>query len=125
MWTILCLPAPIYFFAIRDSALSWSLWEYVAMTAHVVFVIHTSASFVAILHNHSHVPLFKKNIPGSQILNNVWQSWLLGPLFGQSPDTYYCHHIKVRSCFAYLAFILMYVLHGVCSPLSAPFRCTT
>lgn len=88
-------PTVIYFFAVRDSAAAWAWWEYLWMAAHVAMTIHTSASYVAILHNHCHVPLFKKDGPAA-FLNNTWMTWFVGPLFGQSPDTYYCHHIKVR-----------------------------
>lgn len=95
LWTVMFVPTPVYFFGIRDSALSWAWWEFAWIAAHVGLCIHFSASYVAILHNHCHVALFKKNGPAA-ILNSTWLTWLVGPLFGQSPDTYYCHHIKMH-----------------------------
>lgn len=48
--------------------------------------------FILMLHNTSHRALFKK---GYRRLNK-YIPWVLGPLFGESPDTYFAHHIGMH-----------------------------
>lgn len=48
--------------------------------------------FILILHNISHRPLFRKRY---RILN-YYIVWILGPLFGESPETYFVHHIGMH-----------------------------
>ena len=48
--------------------------------------------FILILHNTSHRPLFRKKY---RILNH-YIVWILGPLFGESPETYFVHHIGMH-----------------------------
>jgi hypothetical protein len=48
--------------------------------------------FILILHNTSHRPLFKKEYR----LLNYYLVWVLGPLFGESPETYFAHHIGMH-----------------------------
>ncbi len=48
--------------------------------------------FILLLHNTSHRPLFRKKY---QILN-LYIVWILGPLFGESPETYFVHHIGMH-----------------------------
>ncbi|RAJ10663.1 fatty acid desaturase [Chitinophaga skermanii] len=48
--------------------------------------------FGLMLHCTSHRTFFKKDF---QILNH-YLPWVLGPLFGQTPETYYSHHIGMH-----------------------------
>lgn len=48
--------------------------------------------FILMLHNTSHRALFKK---GYRRLNR-FIPWVLGPLFGETPETYYAHHIGMH-----------------------------
>lgn len=44
------------------------------------------------LHNTSHRPLFKKQFEWA----NRWIPWFLGPYFGETPDTYFTHHMGMH-----------------------------
>jgi hypothetical protein len=48
--------------------------------------------FILMLHNTSHRPLFKKKY---RIFAN-YIPWVLGPFFGESPETYAAHHIGMH-----------------------------
>ena len=48
--------------------------------------------FILMLHNTSHRELFR---PRYRLLNR-YIPWVLSPFFGQSPDTYYGHHIGMH-----------------------------
>ena len=48
--------------------------------------------YILMLHNTSHRVLFKKRYA---VLNR-YIPWVLGPLFGESPDTYYAHHMGMH-----------------------------
>jgi fatty acid desaturase len=48
--------------------------------------------FILMLHNTSHRPLFKK--PWGFMNNYI--PWVLGPFFGQTPETYFAHHIGMH-----------------------------
>ena len=48
--------------------------------------------FILMLHNTSHRELFK---PRYRLLNR-YIPWVLGPFFGESPDTYYSHHLGMH-----------------------------
>jgi Fatty acid desaturase len=48
--------------------------------------------FILILHNTSHRPLFR---PKYRILNS-YIPWVLGPFFGETPETYFVHHIGMH-----------------------------
>jgi hypothetical protein len=48
--------------------------------------------FTLMLHCTSHRVLFDKRVA---VLNHVIP-WVLSPFFGQSPDTYFCHHLGMH-----------------------------
>src|SRR5215471_16618815 len=48
--------------------------------------------FTLMLHCTSHRPLFNKHY---RFLNNVIP-WLVGPFFGQTPGTYFSHHLGMH-----------------------------
>lgn len=48
--------------------------------------------FILMLHNTSHRRLFKRKYS----LLNRYIPWVLGPFFGETPDTYYAHHIGMH-----------------------------
>jgi fatty acid desaturase len=59
---------------------------------HLALVVYFMGPFVLMLHNTSHRALFKH---GWGWLNNVIP-WLLGPFFGESPETYFAHHVGMH-----------------------------
>lgn len=68
--------------------LPWLWWSMAA----VYFVINNfvyKGPFGLMLHCTSHRIWFKKNYP----LANHYLPWFIGPFFGQTPNTYYSHHI--------------------------------
>ncbi len=48
--------------------------------------------FMLMLHNTSHRRLFKRQYR----VFNKWIPWVIGPFCGQSPETYYVHHITMH-----------------------------
>lgn len=48
--------------------------------------------YMLMLHNTSHRKLFKRKFR----IFNKWIPWILGPLCGQSPDTYEIHHMTMH-----------------------------
>lgn len=48
--------------------------------------------FILMLHNTSHRSLFKREYRWM----NHYIPWVLGPFFGETPDTYYAHHIGMH-----------------------------
>ena len=48
--------------------------------------------FILMLHNTSHRPLFKA--PWGFL--NVYIPWVLGPFFGETPETYFAHHVAMH-----------------------------
>ncbi|MGD0530540.1 MAG: fatty acid desaturase [Polyangiaceae bacterium] len=59
---------------------------------HLVLVIYFMGPFVLMLHNTSHRRLFKR--PWSWM--NQYIPWVLGPFFGESPETYFAHHVGMH-----------------------------
>lgn len=48
--------------------------------------------FILMLHNTSHRTLFKREYRAL----NYYVPWILGPFFGETPDTYYVHHVMMH-----------------------------
>ena len=48
--------------------------------------------FILMLHNTSHRPLFKTEYR----LLNYYIPWVLSPFFGESPETYFAHHVGMH-----------------------------
>jgi hypothetical protein len=59
---------------------------------HLGLVLHFLSPFVLMLHNTSHRRLFKA--PWGRL--NLVIPWVLGPFFGESPETYFTHHIGMH-----------------------------
>ena len=51
-----------------------------------------TGSFILMLHLTSHRPLFKKEY---KYLNNIIP-WLIGPFFGETPESYFAHHLGMH-----------------------------
>jgi len=66
----------------------WSL----AILYCAVLFFSILGPYVLMLHNFSHRPLFKKNY---HFLEHILV-WVLGPLCGQTPETYYVHHLGMH-----------------------------
>jgi hypothetical protein len=59
---------------------------------HVALVTWFMGPFILMLHNTSHRRLFKA--PYGWM--NAWIPWLIGPFFGESPETYFAHHVGMH-----------------------------
>lgn len=80
--------------------LSWpGQFRWVHAVLHVAAYVWFLGPYTLMLHNTSHRRLFKK--PYTSL--NAWVPWVLGPLFGQSPTTYFAHHIGMHHAEANLA----------------------
>jgi fatty acid desaturase len=59
---------------------------------HLVLVVYFLGPFVLMLHNTSHRRLFRREWSWL----NLYIPWVLGPFFGESPDTYFGHHVGMH-----------------------------
>jgi hypothetical protein len=67
----------------------FSVWM---AAVHLGLMIFFMGPFVLMLHNTSHRKLFNR----SWGLLNAYIPWVLGPLFGESPMTYFAHHVGMH-----------------------------
>lgn len=87
----LCLR--ILFFVIPVSILLFFYFRWWIAVPFLLFNIATGLGpFILMLHNTSHRKLFKQEY---DILNN-FIPWILGPFYGETPETYFGHHIMMH-----------------------------
>lgn len=83
---VVVIPFAAYLFV--PGAFRW--WLAVAYLA--VALLGFMDRYILILHNTSHRPLFK---PRYGFLNK-YLPWVLGPFFGETPETYFAHHLGMH-----------------------------
>jgi fatty acid desaturase len=59
---------------------------------HLGLIIYFIGPFVLMLHNTSHRKLFTRRFGWM----NLYIPWVLGPFFGESPMTYFAHHVGMH-----------------------------
>jgi fatty acid desaturase len=69
----------------------WFSWT-AAVVYWLVWALGLLDRYILMLHCTCHRPLFKK---GYRPLRH-WIPWVLGPFFGQSPETYWTHHMGMH-----------------------------
>lgn len=69
-----------------------TIWWIVAILFQVLNNFRYKGSFGLMLHCTSHRVFFKKEYG----FLNHYLPWVIGPLFGQTPETYYSHHIGMH-----------------------------
>lgn len=84
--TLTVIPAAIYL-SIPGNFRWWLALPYLIYTLGL-----NLGPFILMLHNTSHRTLFKRQY---RALNH-YVPWILGPFFGETPDTYYVHHIMMH-----------------------------
>jgi fatty acid desaturase len=67
-------------------------WQYAAPLYWLLLVAALLDRFTLMLHCTSHRPLFNKRF---RALNHVIP-WLIGPFFGQTPNSYFAHHLGMH-----------------------------
>lgn len=86
---VICLttiPAAIYFF-ITDEFNWWLAILYFAYNS-----IFLMGPYILMLHNTSHSLFFKRKY---NLLNKMVH-WIIGPFFGETPESYYAHHLGMH-----------------------------
>jgi fatty acid desaturase len=68
----------------------WFRWWLAAV--HFALFVHFLGPFVLMLHNTSHRSLFRRSCGWM----NQYIPWVLGPFFGESPETYFAHHVGMH-----------------------------
>ena len=86
--TFINLPVALLLFT---SLLSGWHWWFIAFI-YAGLVIYFVGPFTLMLHNTSHRRLFKKKYG----YLNQYIPWVIGPFMGQSPETYFSHHIGMH-----------------------------
>lgn len=84
--TFLIIPVAVYLFVANQ--FNW----YIALAYLVVNLGIFLGPYVLMLHNTSHRKLFKEEY---KWLNN-YIPWILGPFYGESPETYFYHHVGMH-----------------------------
>lgn len=84
--TLMVVPATIYFYYLGQAS-SWMAAGYWALIFGALL-----GPYILMLHNISHRPLFKQKY--RWLAHYI--GWILGPYFGQTPNTYYVHHIGMH-----------------------------
>jgi fatty acid desaturase len=87
--TFIMLPLGILLFL--PSITGW-LWWLIAVAYHVANNFAFKGPFGLMLHCTSHRPWFNDK---NRILN-YYLPWLVGPFFGQTPETYAAHHLAMH-----------------------------
>lgn len=80
----LVIPVAIYLF------FNFSWW--IAVPYVVILLAVFTGPFILMLHNTSHRPFFKQEYD----FMNSYIPWVLGPFCGETPETYFCHHIGMH-----------------------------
>lgn len=79
------LPAAVAMFVVGDFPI-WVAGLYWTAIAWM------TGPYILMLHNTSHRRLFKRKF---EFLNH-YIPWILGPLFGETPETYFAHHVGMH-----------------------------
>jgi len=88
--TILQLPLAVAVFVADGLDAPWFWWLAAGHLAVTFFGFVDR--YILMLHNTSHRPLFKKKWGWLY----HWFVWVLGPLNGETPETYYAHHVGMH-----------------------------
>ncbi|HEX4447123.1 MAG TPA: fatty acid desaturase [Polyangiaceae bacterium] len=83
--SLLVIPTGVWLFL--PGAFRWWL-----AGLHLAVVVYFLGPFVLMLHNTSHRKLFKRRWDWM----NAYIPWILGPFFGESPETYFAHHVGMH-----------------------------
>jgi hypothetical protein len=88
--TLIFLPAVVFWYwpGRFDSWLTGWLLAPVYIGLNLFFM----APYLLMLHCTSHRPLFKRQYRAL----NLYIPWCLGPLFGQTPETFFAHHVGMH-----------------------------
>ena len=84
--TFIVIPAAILLFVLPG--LHWALYTVYLLILLIVFL----GPYVLMLHNVCHRKLFKKKFN----YLNKYIPWVLGIFFGQTPETYFYHHVTMH-----------------------------
>jgi Fatty acid desaturase len=85
---LLLLNIPLAVFLYRPGVYRWWL----ALAYFIFNSLVLLGPFVLMLHNTSHRPLFKRRFRAL----NAFIPWALGPFFGETPDSYFAHHVGMH-----------------------------
>lgn len=86
--TFIIIPIAIILFTPLFSG--WYWWMVAAVYAGLV--LYFAGPYTLMLHNTSHRKLFKKEYN----LGNHYIPWVLAPFMGQTPETYFSHHLGMH-----------------------------
>lgn len=89
--TSVLLPGALYLF--MNPSFSW----WIGALYSVVNLAFFFDRYILMLHNTSHRPLFRREVGRFRTdWLNHYIPWVLGPLAGETPETYYAHHIGMH-----------------------------
>eukprot|EP01065_Artemidia_motanka_P035782 TRINITY_DN43674_c0_g1_i1.p1 TRINITY_DN43674_c0_g1~~TRINITY_DN43674_c0_g1_i1.p1 ORF type:complete len:403 (+),score=99.20 TRINITY_DN43674_c0_g1_i1:67-1275(+) len=94
VWTLVHLPSAILTVSIADSL--DRAWFWAITAAHLFLWFTAMDTYVLGLHCISHRRVFTD---GFRSVAYFWYVWVLGPIFGETPETYYAHHIGMHHPF--------------------------
>ena len=83
---LVVLPVSIYLFI--PGNFNW----WIAIGYYLVQLVFLAGPYILMLHNTSHRSFFKKKY---SFLNNIIP-WVIGPFFGETPESYFAHHLGMH-----------------------------
>ena len=84
----LAISIPVIVYLFIPGRFSW----WIAVPYLAINIGMNLGPFILMLHNTSHRKLFKKEY---EFFNN-FIPWIVGPIYGESPETYYGHHVGMH-----------------------------
>eukprot|EP00756_Hemistasia_phaeocysticola_P059918 Hpha_TRINITY_DN3697_c0_g1::TRINITY_DN3697_c0_g1_i1::g.913::m.913 len=94
VWSLVHLPSALLCLFWLDSLSTGLAWALAGV--HLFEWFTAMDTYVLGLHVISHRKVFKGSVEG---LIKFWYVWVLGPIFGETPETYYAHHIGMHHSF--------------------------
>lgn len=94
VWSLVHLPSALLTVLYLDSLAGPALCA--AAAAHLFLWFTAMDTYVLGLHCVSHRRMWT---PRARTVLNTWYVWVLGPIFGETPETYYAHHIGMHHSF--------------------------
>ncbi len=86
--TFLVIPIAVILFTPLQTG--WNWW--ILAGVYALFVLYFSGPYTLMLHNTSHRRLFKNEYNFA----NHYIPWVLAPFMGQTPETYFSHHVGMH-----------------------------
>jgi fatty acid desaturase len=94
IWTVFHLPLALYLLLFADYQ-NHKLWYSFCYIFYFTIWFDQFVGYILSLHCVVHRPIFKTTNPVARFLKNFF-IWVLGPMMGETPETYAAHHVNMH-----------------------------